>query len=304
MRQKRREIDKCHPLVPFAYVLSVMVAAMFTVHPVLVAAQFIAVSFWTAQFQGWRAYRKKIPWMLGVTAVTTVGNMILSHDGEMVLWYALDNAITVEAMLYGMTMGMVLVTVLLWISVAGNVLTMDKILAISGRIFPSLTLTISTMLRYLPLLKRRYRVIRQAQNAMGRGIAGSGVSLFGKIRQRTKEFSILISWSLENAIDTADSMESRGYGSRKRTSFVIYRFTGRDGLRLAVIFPLGTAALMAVLLPGMKAYYYPTLWLPPLSWQSAVCYGAYLGLLLYPAAAFWTPTLSRRKEEKNGHPDS
>ena len=127
--------------------------------------------------------------------------MILSHDGEMVLWYALGNAITVEAMLYGMTMGMVLVTVLLWISVAGNVLTMDKILALSGRIFPSLTLTLSTMLRYLPLLKRRYRVIRQAQNAMGRGIAGSGREPFRKIRQRAKEFSILISWSLENAID-------------------------------------------------------------------------------------------------------
>ena len=106
--------------------------------------------------------------------------MILSHDGEMVLWYALGNAITVEAMLYGMTMGMVLVTVLLWISVAGNVLTMDKILALSGRIFPSLTLTLSTMLRYLPLLKRRYRVIRQAQNAMGRGIAGSGREPFRK----------------------------------------------------------------------------------------------------------------------------
>ena len=296
-------MEKAHPMVPFVYFLFVMAAAMFTVHPVLVAAQFIAASFWTARLWSWRVYRKKIPWMLGVAAVTTVGNMILSHDGEMVLWYALGNAVTVEAMLYGLTMGIVLITVLLWISAAGNVLTMDKILALSGRIFPSLTLTISTMLRYLPLLKRRYRVIRQAQNAMGRTAAGSGARLFGNIRQWAKEFSILISWSLEHAIDMADSMESRGYGSRKRTSFVICRLTGREGLYLTVIFLLGMAALAAALLPGMKAYYYPTFWLPPLSWQSIVCCGGYLGLLLCPAAVLYTSARSKRKEEKDGHPD-
>ena len=276
-------MENIHPLVPFLYFLFVAAAAMFALHPVLVAAQLAAASFWSVRFQGWRAYRKRIPWIMMAAAVTTVGNMILSHDGEMVLWYALGNAITVEAMLYGLTMGIVLVTVLLWISVAGNVLTMEKILALSGRIFPSLTLTISTMLRYLPLLKRRYRVIRQAQNAMGRGVDGNGTSLPGRIRQRSKEFSILISWSLEHAIDTADSMESRGYGSRRRSSFVIYRFRSRDGMHLAMIVLLGIIALAAALLPGMKAYYYPALWLPPLSWQCMVCYGGYLGLLLYPA---------------------
>lgn len=283
MKQKNRTMENVYPLVPFSYFLFVTAAAMFTVHPLFAAAQFSVAGLWTVHLGGWAAYRKKIPWMLGVTAAVTAGNMILSHNGEIVLWYALGNAVTLEAMLYGLTMGVVLTTVLLWIGAAGTVLTMDRILALSGGVFPSLTLTLSTMLRYLPLLKRRYRVIRQAQNAMGRG--GADMSLPGKIRQRAKEFSILISWSLEHAIDTADSMESRGYGSRRRSSFAIFRFRKSDGVHLAAILVLGTAALLAVLLPGMRAYYYPTIMLPPVSAQSALWSAGYLGLLCYPAVA-------------------
>ncbi len=40
--------------------------------------------------------------------------------------------------------------------------------------------------------------------------------------------SILVTWALENAIDTADSMKDRGYVLPGRTAFSIYRFDRRD----------------------------------------------------------------------------
>lgn len=40
--------------------------------------------------------------------------------------------------------------------------------------------------------------------------------------------SILVTWALENAIETSDSMRSRGYGLHGRTAFSIYRLTRRD----------------------------------------------------------------------------
>ena len=42
-------------------------------------------------------------------------------------------------------------------------------------------------------------------------------------------------WSLENAIETADSMKSRGYGLPGRTAFSIFRFDRRDKLALPVL---------------------------------------------------------------------
>ena len=43
-----------------------------------------------------------------------------------------------------------------------------------------------------------------------------------------KIFSAMISWALENAIDTADSMKARGYGLPGRTAFSIFIFDKRD----------------------------------------------------------------------------
>ena len=47
--------------------------------------------------------------------------------------------------------------------------------------------------------------------------------------------SILVTWILEDSIDTADSMNARGYGLNGRTSFSIYRLDKRDKIILLII---------------------------------------------------------------------
>lgn len=44
--------------------------------------------------------------------------------------------------------------------------------------------------------------------------------------------SAMLTWSFENAVETADSMRSRGYGLKGRTSFSIYRMSRRDWVLL------------------------------------------------------------------------
>ena len=71
----------------------------------------------------------------------------------------------------------------------------------------------------------------------------------GNILQRAchglNMLSILVTWALENAIQTSDSMRSRGYGLHGRTAFSIYRFTKRDKI-IGVIM----AGLFAVIVTG------------------------------------------------------
>ena len=59
----------------------------------------------------------------------------------------------------------------------------------------------------------------------------------------------LTTWALEGSIVTADSMRSRGYGTAKRTSFMIYRISPRDVGLLAATLAL-SAALIAVISLG------------------------------------------------------
>ena len=69
------------------------------------------------------------------------------------------------------------------------------------------------------------------------------------------------SWShgsLENAIETADSMRSRGYGLPGRTAFSIYRFDDRDKTALAWLIFCGAYLVSGWMAGGTYFRYYPT----------------------------------------------
>ena len=286
---KGKEFASLHPLVLMVYFVLALVVTMFVAHPVLLAINFCGVSGYVIAFRGAEVYRKQIPLILLLVLISAAGNMILSHNGQIVLFRAGDNNITLEAILYGTSMGLVIATVLLWFVSMAEILTMDKVLSLFGGAFPALTLTICMMLRYIPMLKDRYRVIHQAQRAMGRGVGEHRRDplRLRSLRQSAKEFSILVSWSLENAIDTADAMESRGYGSGRRTQFSVWHFTARDGIALAQILGLGALAAAAVFWFPAKAYYYPTIYLPPLTAGRGILYLGYALLTFYPAIIEW-----------------
>ena len=274
-KKKGTRFANLHPAVLFAYLAAVLAATMFVTHPLLLLADFLAAWGYTTFFCKRSMRRRLLAMAAIILTVTTVGNGLFSHNGEIVLFFFGDTRYTMEAFCYGAVIGCVLVTVLLWFICMGEILTSEKILFLFGSMFPSLTLTICMMLRYLPMLRRRYEIIQRAQRAMGR---------VGGVRQRAKEFSILISWSLENAIDTSDVMESRGYGLGKRSHYSVFVFTFRDGCHLALIVVLGILSVLAVLLPEARSYYFPTIVLPKMSVENLLLYAGYLLLLFYPAA--------------------
>jgi energy-coupling factor transport system permease protein len=71
--------------------------------------------------------------------------------------------------------------------------------------------------------------------------------------------SIVITWALENALDTADSMRGRGYGLRPRSYFTIYRFTLHDGLALSALLPLCLCSAAAAMVGWADWSYYPVI---------------------------------------------
>ena len=68
----------------------------------------------------------------------------------------------------------------------------------------------------------------------------------------------MLTWSLENAIETADSMKSRGYGLPGRTAFSIYRFDDRDKMALGWLLYCGFFLCCGAAVGGFSWRYYPT----------------------------------------------
>ena len=121
---------------------------------------------------------------------------------------------------------------------------------IESRIIPALSLVLSMALRFVPRFLRQLKVIRNGQKAMGRDVSEGTV--LNRIKYGLQMVSILVTWALENAIETSDSMRSRGYGLHGRTAFSIYRLTRRDCFLGAVMG--GLFAVFTVGCAGGAAY--------------------------------------------------
>ena len=94
--------------------------------------------------------------------------------------------------------------------------------------------------------------------------------------------SIMTTWALESAVETADSMKSRGYGLPGRTSFSIYRFDGRDGTALTSILILTVFVLSGTFSGQTTMRFFPSVKIPETTSFSFILYAAYLGLCLIP----------------------
>lgn len=103
--------------------------------------------------------------------------------------------------------------------------------------------------------------------------------------------SILITWALENAIETADSMKSRGYGLPGRTAFSIYRLDSRDKAALLWLGFCGFFIVSGWMAGGFYWRYYPTIKGAPVTSLTAMMHLCYLALCL-------TPVILDRREEQ------
>ena len=65
-------------------------------------------------------------------------------------------------------------------------------------------------LRFIPKFKAQMDAVVDAQRNIGRDISQG--SLWHRTKIAITVLSIMVTWALENAIETADSMKSRGYG--------------------------------------------------------------------------------------------
>ena len=145
---------------------------------------------------------------------------------------------------------------------------------------PALSLLLVMVLRMIPNLLRKGAQITEARNTIGRGAAEQD-TVKGKLGEGMTLLGALTSWALEGSVVTADSMRSRGYGSGKRSSFMIYTMTGLDW---------GLLAAQAVLLVGMivlgdrTAACTPVLNIAPIGGRNLPGFLCYLCYLLIPIA--------------------
>lgn len=278
-----KAFESCHPAVNFIYfalVLAFTVSLMNPVCLILSAAAAFAYSFY---LRGKDESLRNLKYQSLVFLLVAIINPLFNHEGVTTLaYFPGGNPFTMESLIYGLCSGLMMVAVFTWFSCFTKILTGEKLMCLFGKLAPSLSIVLSMSLRFLPRFREQYGNVRQARKCLGAD-PGEG-SILKRIRNEISVLSIMISWALENAVDTADSMKSRGYGLHGRTAFSIYRFSGKDGLLTSAFCLLSTFVIFAKVSDVISWKFFPRFKLAPLTPLSAAVYAVYLVLMLIPLA--------------------
>lgn len=269
----------CHPAVNLIFFLFAIGITMFSTSPAFLAVTLIFSWVYSILLNGKKAVKTNLIFTIPIVVIMAVINTLFTHNGATVLFFLNDSRITLEALLYGLAAAVLLSSIIVWFSCFNVVMTSDKLIYLFGKAAPVLGLTLSMIFRFIPLLKARFREITMGQRCMGRHVSGG---FFAKIRQHTKEVSILISWSLEAAIETSDSMEARGYGLPGRTSFHLFKMTPADKVLLAAIGASGIIAAIGCTMGKTSIYYYPKVVLGQWDVLTVITFAAYIVMLAIP----------------------
>ncbi|MDO5322745.1 MAG: energy-coupling factor transporter transmembrane component T [Clostridia bacterium] len=272
-------LDNVNPIAAFLWLMMVAGIAMFCFNPAILAISLLgALLFFISRNPDARP-SAHLPYLL-LFALSVLINPLFNHNGATVLFVLNDNPVTLEAIYYGAAMGGMVLAVLYWFRSFQQIMTSDKLLYVFGSALPKLTLILSIALRYIPLLRKQTRRVRDAQKALG---LFREENLLDRLRGELRIFSVLVSWALENGIITADSMCARGYGIGRRTRFALFRFQLREGLMCLGCLLLGGCTIAAIACGALACSFYPRYALPSPNALGCAAYASYTILALFPA---------------------
>ena len=258
----RDTFSSCHPTISFLYFGLVLLFTMCFDHPLARLVSLAGALCYSLYLNGRKAARFSLLYMLPMLLLTAIINPAFSHEGVTILAYLPSgNPLTLESILFGIASALMLVAVVLWFSCYNAVMTSDKFVYLFGRVIPALSLVLSMTLRFVPKFKAQARAVSEAQRCVGRDVRDG--SLLRRLRNGVTILSILLTWSLENAIETADSMRSRGYGLPGRTAYSIYRFDARDRMALLWLGFCGFCVIGAWIAKGFFWRWYPSVRFTP-----------------------------------------
>lgn len=269
-----------HPLVNFLYFGAVILFSMMFIHPVFLIIGIIASFVYSIVLNGIKSLKFNLYFLMPMMIMVILLNPLFSHKGITILFYLNDKPITLESFIYGIATAIMLITVIMWFSCYNKVITSDKFIYMFSKTTPSIALLISMTLSFVPKFKNQLKKIRTTQRNIGRDINNG--TMYQKAKNGCTIISILITWALENGVQTADSMRGRGYGLSGRSNFSIYKLDSRDKNALAIIITAITICLTGYALGKNKMEFYPCISITQITAIDILVYLAYIVLVFLP----------------------
>ena len=237
-----------------AYCGALGIAALLIANPLLLATLTLAIAGAGVAAGVGSQMRRTLAFALPLAMTIMVINALVSRDGLTVI-VRLGNLpvlghtdVTLEAAVYGAILGLRAIALILCGALYTAAVDPDEVLRLLRRFSLRSALTATLATRLVPVLVRDSRRLAEAQRCR----PGSPPSRMQLMRAAT-------SGALDRALDVAAALETRGYGSARR-SVPVRRPYSRHDISFLVAAVVIVALAIVSRLPGVAAFQaYPAL---------------------------------------------
>ena len=270
-----------HPIVNLTYFLMVLGCASFLRHPVCLGIALVSSTIYASVLTGKENLIRIIKGMLPMSAMIIIINPLVNHQGVTILGYFRSgNPFTLEACIYGFAAAAIIWSLVQWFVCWNRIMTTEKLIYLFGRLMPALSLVVSMSLRFVPRYQRQLHKIMDAQKQLGK--FGKGAGVISRLKLSIRVLSIMTTWAIEHAVETAQSMKGRGYGLPGRTAFSIYRWQARDTRLFIFELVLGVSVLIGGIRGSFQWSWMPIMSSLHITVENGLIFGSYLLLTLLP----------------------
>lgn len=222
-----------HPFVLFTYYFAAIISIMINRHPFFLFSTVLLLILFNWTVDKGKTLKIWFRFLLLFSILLFFIHPLLNHRGQRVLFYVFHEPITLESVFQGAINGLTFLAIMLLFITFSRVLDAEKFLFLFGKAFPKWGMLAMLAVRFVPLFRLRMQDILAVQRARGITVTS------GTVRERMKNgfllVHMLLTWSLEDGIQTADSMAARGYGLEERSRYNPYRFLSADCIATGVL---------------------------------------------------------------------
>ena len=261
-----------HPYAWCAWLAAAALPALLTRNPLYLSLTLLAVGVVYGALgkrsplaRNWGAFVRfsAFLWLLTIPFIA-----LLNHHGTIVLfrlpatWPLIGGPVTLEALLYGLTGGLALVTLLMAFAVFNVAVDQARLLRMTPGFIYQAGVVAGIAVAFVPQMVTTWAAIREAQQVRGHQVRG--------VRDLLPLLMPLLVTALERAMQLAESMEARGFGGqmlaattaeRQRNQVILLAGLGMLGAGVAGLgFWTDQPWLVGVLLAGGGALLIWSFW--------------------------------------------
>lgn len=272
--------DSYHPMINLIYFISIIIFTVKFNHPIFIIISYLSIFIYSVKLKGIKTFIFDLC-LIPLIAIYAGWFSYYNHFGITNLSVnIIGNNITLEAVVFGLVRGITISTIIMIFVCIFEIFSSDKLVYVLGRIWPKGSLYLSILFRGIPRIKEASRKINMSQSGIGRGF-GQG-DIVRRFINGIRICSIVVTWIIDNFSESLQSMKSRGYSLKGRTTFSIYRFDNRDRSFIITIFICLTIIMMAVAFNQTNICYNPQIIINRITPISYIFYLTYGGFFLLP----------------------